>query len=65
MGIAMRKENCVAPSLDIPRNKPAVIVIPDLETPGARASVSAIPIKRASFILLSSRFLFPSCLLSM
>jgi hypothetical protein len=33
-GIASKKENFAASSLDKPRKSPAVIVIPDLDVPG-------------------------------
>jgi hypothetical protein len=37
-GIASKKENFAASSLDKPKKSPAVIVIPDLDVPGISAN---------------------------
>ena len=46
-GTDIRKENFAASSRFIPRNKPAVIVTPDLDVPGIRANTCARPIINA------------------
>lgn len=56
IGVDNRKENLAAVSLVRFLKRPAVIVIPDLETPGIRAIAWAVPINRASAIEDLSRF---------
>ena len=46
MGVDNKNENRTAPSLVNPVNNPAVIVIPERETPGIIASVWDTPIHR-------------------
>ena len=48
-GINNKNENLKAFSLSIPENKPADIVIPDLETPGKRASTCNKPMNNEFF----------------
>jgi hypothetical protein len=47
-GIESRNENLAAVGRSRPRNRPAEIVAPDLDTPGTSASVCAEPITTAS-----------------
>ena len=62
-GIPSKKDNFAADCLSQPVIKAVVIVIPDLETPGIKASDWDNPIKRPSKIFISSSVLerFPNC----
>ncbi len=57
-GIPKRKENRAAVSLVIPKNKPAVIVVPERDEPGINAKHCENPTIIESFNVIDSSVLF-------
>ncbi len=61
-GMESKKENLALEVLEKPRNKAALMVMPDLEVPGIKAKAWAKPIIRATFKVIFKIFLFPALL---
>ena len=57
-GIESKNEKFALPLWLNPKKSAAVIVMPDLETPGMSATACAKPIMRANFMVISYSLLF-------